>query len=195
MSQPIATYSFLPWLRQGLANQIQSADFDNSVKVRPQITVQLAVSGDTLAGGTTSVPVSRAVALFGPGDIVGIDKRAIVRTEPRNWVTNYEPNYLAHIEFYEEDFPWRYTPAAPDTAKGRLRPWLALIALTEAEFTDGKDVKSAALPYIDVPDLSVFPRADELWAWAHVHVNRSLAANDTEFTSQNMAAVIPKLAV
>jgi hypothetical protein len=193
MSQPIATYSFLPWLRQGLANQIQSADFDNSVKVRPQITVQLAVSGDTLAGGTTSVPVSRAVALFGPGDIVGIDKRAIVRTEPRNWVTNYEPNYLAHIEFYDEDFPWRYTPAAPDTAKGRLRPWLALIALTEAEFTDGKDVKSAALPYIDVPDLSVFPRADELWAWAHVHVNRSLAANDTEFTSQNMAAVIPKL--
>jgi hypothetical protein len=193
MSQSIATYSFLPWLRQGLANQIQSVDFDNSVKVRPQITVQLAVSGDALAGGASSVPVSRAVALFGPGDIVGIDKRAIVRTEPRNWVTNYEPNYLAHIEFYDEDFPWRYTPAAPDAAKGRLRPWLALIALTEAEFTDGKDVKSTALPYIDVPDLSVFPRADELWAWAHVHVNRSLAANETEFTSQNMAAVIPKL--
>jgi hypothetical protein len=193
MSSPIATYSFLPWLRQGIANQVQSADFDNSVKVRPQVTVQLQISGDTLDGGNTSVPVTRPVALFGPGDIIGIDKRAIVRTEPRDWVTNFEPNYLAHIEFYDEDFPWRYTPAAPDTAKGRLRPWIAVIALTEAEFTDGKDIRSTPLPYIDIPDLSILPRTDELWAWAHVHVNRSLAANDSEFTSLDMTAVIPKL--
>jgi hypothetical protein len=25
---PLATYSFLPWLRQGLASQVTSADFD-----------------------------------------------------------------------------------------------------------------------------------------------------------------------
>ena len=33
-----ANYSFLPWLRQGLANQIQSADFDASVRPRAAST-------------------------------------------------------------------------------------------------------------------------------------------------------------
>src|SRR5207248_3323305 len=95
-------------------------------------------------------------------------------------------------EFYDEDFIWRYTPAAPD-GNGRLRPWITLLVLKEGEFTDGKNIKEKPLPYIDVADLNVFPRADELWAWAHVHVNRSLAANDAEFVSRNMNQVIPKL--
>jgi hypothetical protein len=37
----------------------------------------------------------------------------VVRTEPLNGITNFEPNYLALIEFYDEEFTWRYTPAAP----------------------------------------------------------------------------------
>jgi hypothetical protein len=137
--------------------------------------------------------VNRQVALFGPGDIVGIDRRTIFRVEPRDWITNFEPNYLAHIEFYDEDFPWRYTPAAPDMAKGRLRPWIALIVLKESEFTEGKNVKDKPLPFVDVSDLTVLPKANELWAWGHVHVNRTLAASDTQFVSTDMAAVIPKL--
>lgn len=193
MSKPLATYSFLPWLRQGLANQITTADHDPAVKVRPTVTVQLEAQGDRIGGGTQSIAVARPVALYGPGDIVGIDRRAIVRTEPRHFNTNFEPNYLPHIEFYDEDFPWRYTPAAPDIAKGRLRPWIALIVLKEGEFTEGRNIQDKPLPYVDVPDLSVFPKADELWAWAHVHVNESLAANDSEFTSKDMNAVIGKL--
>jgi hypothetical protein len=193
MSKPLGTYSFLPWLRQGLANQIASADFDNTVKVRPQVTVQLEAHGDKVDGGSDSAPVSRSVALFGPGDIAGIDRRTIVRIEPRDWITNFEPNYLAHIEFYDEDFPWRYTPAAPDLVKGRLRPWIALVVLKESEFKDGKNMKDRPLPFIEVLDFAAFPKADELWAWAHVHVNRSLAANDSEFISTDMNAVIPKL--
>lgn len=189
----LGTYSFLPWLRQGLANQITSADFDNSVKVRASMNVQLEARGEKLAGGTDSKPVNRPVQLFGPGDIVGIDRRAVVRTEPRDWITNFEPNYLVAIEFYDEDFPWRYTPAAPDMAKGRLRPWITLLVLKEGEFKDGKNIKDRPLPFIEVPNLTVFPRADELWAWAHVHVNRSLAANDAEFVSHDVAAFIPKL--
>ena len=189
----LGTYSFLPWLRQGLANQIATADFDNTVKVRAAAQVELELRGERLSGGTATAPVNRSVALFGPGDIVGIDKRAIVRVEPRDWITNFEPNYLAHIEFYDEDFPWRYTPAAPDLVKGRLRPWITLIVLKEDEFTDGKNIKDKPLPYIDVSALNVFPRADELWAWAHVHANRSLAANDAEFVSKDINTVIPKL--
>ena len=57
------------------------------------------------------------------------------------------------IEFYDEDFPWRYTPAAPDG--GKLRPWIALIVLKETEFTEGQNVLNRPLPYITVPDASV----------------------------------------
>jgi hypothetical protein len=155
--------------------------------------VQLELKGDKVGGGTQAVPMARPVALFGPGDIVGIDRRAIVRVEPRDWVTNFEPNYLPFIEFYDEDFPWRYTPAAPDLSKGRLRPWITLVVLQEGEFTEGKNIKDRPLPFVDVGDLNLFPRADELWAWAHVHVNESLAASDAEFVSTDMNAVIPKL--
>ena len=51
----------------------------------------------------------------------------VVRTEPRNWISNFEPNYLAFVEFYDEDFLWRYTPARPNGEK--LSPWLALLVL------------------------------------------------------------------
>ena len=79
-------------------------------------------------------------------------------------------------------------------AKGRLRPWITLLVL------DGRRIHrrpehqgQARFPTSTSPTSTVFPRADELWAWAHVHVNRSLAANDAEFVSQDMAAVLPKL--
>src|SRR5687768_2888902 len=172
MSKPLGTYSFLPWLRQGLANQIQSPDFDANVKLRASVNVQLELKGDGVAGNVPPVPINKPVGLFGPGDIVGIDHRAVVRVSPRNWIANFEPNYLAHIEFYDEDFPHRYTPAAPN-ALGRLRPWITLIVLTETEFTKRPKLHDRPLPYIDVTSLAAFPRADELWAWAHVHINEN----------------------
>lgn len=189
----ISSYSFLPWLRQGLANQIKANDFDAAVKLRASVTVRLEARGQKIAGGGDDLrTIDQPIALYGPGDITGIDRRAIIRTEPRDWNTNFEPNYCAAIEFYDEDMPWRYTPAAPG-ATGRLRPWVSLVVLAENEFTDGRNAKGKPLPYVEVSDLSVFPKAEELWAWAHVHVNRSLAANDDEHISSDMDAVIPKL--
>ncbi|MCC2592080.1 hypothetical protein LKO27_01375 [Tessaracoccus sp. OS52] len=189
----LGTYSFLPWLRQGLANQISAPDHSAGVKVRAAIDVQLTAKGKKADGGELAAPpFNHQVPLVGPGDIVGIDRAAVVRSEPLDWITNFEPNYLPFLEFYDEDFPWRYTPAAPDVAKGRLRPWIALVVLAEDEFVPGQNMTDKPLPYIDVADLSVFPKADELWAWAHVHVNRSLAASDDEFTSTDMGAVIGK---
>jgi hypothetical protein len=193
MSHPLATYSFLPWLRQGLANQITAADFDMTVQLRAGVRVDLKISGDGVSDGTVTQTVGRDVALFGPGDIVGIDTREIFRVEPRNWITNFETNYLAHIEFYDEDFPWRYTPAAPDVSLGRLRPWIMIVVLAETEFAEGKDIRNKPLPYVEVADANAFPPAEQLWAWAHVHLNRSLAASDEEFTSNDMNAVLPRL--
>lgn len=176
MSKILSSYSFLPWLRLGIANQLQAADNDTTVKLRAPIDVQLQLIAD---GANAATPFTKQVGLYGPADIVGIDKRSIIKTEPHEAISNFEPNYLAAIDFYEEDFPWRYTPAKPDN-KDRLRPWLALVVVKEDEFKFGKGGSDKASPYIEMASdaADIFPPAEQLWAWAHVHVNDDLIAND-----------------
>lgn len=187
----LGTYSFLPWLRHGIANSVTAGDLDRGVRTRASVEVELELSGEALRGGTVTAPVRKNVEIFGPGDIVGLDSRAIVRVEPRNLVTAYEPNYLPHVEFYDEDLPWRYTPAAPDGTRLRLRPWIALVVLAAGEFDD-RAVQGAPLPAIAVLNPAALPDASGLWAWAHVHVNRDLAANAGEMWSTGMGAVLPR---
>ena len=181
MSKPLATYSFLPWLRQGIANNIPVGDSEDGIepiKVRASIPIQLSVSGVKRDGSPLPVEqINQKIELYGPGDIVGMDSKAIIKTEPRNWITNFEPNYLPYIDFYDEDFPWRYTPAAHDG--DRLKPWLTLVVLKEDEFEDGTNIKDRPLPFFllkgGTKAADVFPNPSELWAWAHVHVNADLS--------------------
>lgn len=178
MSTPLATYSFLPWLRQGIANNISQPDGDVSVKLRASIPIELTVSGIDPSGvAIAPQKVSQQIDLYGPGDIIGLDSKAIVKNEPRNWITNFEPNYLPYLDFYEEDLPWRYTPATPTGE--RLRPWLTLVVLKEDEFEDGKHSINIPLPFFKLKEgvstAKVFPKPSELWAWAHVHVNEDLS--------------------
>ncbi|MDT5189746.1 MAG: hypothetical protein QOI28_1997 [Mycobacterium sp.] len=187
MTEPIGTYTFLPWVRLGLANHIGPA-----TATRPAIDVKLNVEGNAKAGAPPApVEVARTVELYGPGDIVGIDTAQVSRVEPPHWVTNFEPNYLPCIEFYDEDFPWRYTPSG---ATGRrLLPWLALVVLEEeVEFAEGRSVAGKPLSYIDVTaDFSkVFPNAADAWAWAHAHFNAEFSANvvETDATKAAQAA-------
>jgi hypothetical protein len=171
MSPLPGAYSFLPFARQGLGIHLQEADLAPGPSVRASIDVRLRLTADKVGGGTDGADIGRAVRLYGPGDIIGIDSKAIVRVEPRHWITNFEPNHMAFIEFFDEDFPWRYTPARPSPDGRRLRPWLTLAVLAEGEFVDRTDARGRPLPYIVVTDPSLFPAADGLWAWAHVHVN------------------------
>jgi hypothetical protein len=171
-TQPIAAYSFLPWARQGLGVFIREGDQQSGVSERGSIDVSLQITGERLAGGTATESIPKAVQLYGPGDVIGIDHKMIVRTEPRHWITNFETNYMPFIEFYDEDFPWRYTPNRPSPDGKRLRPWVTLVVLEEHEFKDGTNVLGRPLPFIEVTDaVEKFPPFDQLWFWAHVHVN------------------------
>ena len=169
-------YSFLSWLRAGISTRISG---DPGTAARASIPVKLRVSGEPLSGGPLVRDIERTVQLYGPGDVVGVDPRAISRTEPRPGTTNHEPNYLTHIEFYDEDFPWRYSPAPPDEKTQRLAPWLALVVLAAgadpagAEFSDSPQLGDP-LPVITVRDPQTLPRPDQLGAWTHVHVNGPL---------------------
>ena len=161
----LARYTYLPWLRRGAANSIVGA----GIRQEPG-------RGERQPRGQRRQCDRRAdqklFKLMGPGDIVGIAPDLVVRTEPRNWVTDFEPNYLPFIEFYDEDFPWRHTPAPADLSTHRLAPWLSLLVLASDEF-ERSSPASGHCPSIVVkaPDLaSFFPADDQLWAWAHVQI-------------------------
>ena len=115
-------YSFIPWLRKGIGANITTIDNLTLSNQKQRAKVDLNVELKAYKSGQEipTQPIKRDIHLMGPGDIVGINRNVVVRTEPANWVTDFEPNYLPFIEFYDEDFPWRYTPAR---AKGKqLRP-------------------------------------------------------------------------
>jgi hypothetical protein len=182
MSAQVPTYSFLPWLRNGVANNITQADGDTGVLVRATLPLDLTLSGRKLDGSEANPPgVHRDISLYGPGDVIGVEARAHIKVEPRDWITNFAPNHLPYVEFYEEDLPWRYTPARADAGAHRLRPWMALMVLAADEFDDGQDMRGKPLQYVElragVDSVSLMPPATELWAWAHVHVNLDLSAN------------------
>jgi len=186
----LGTYAFLPWLRTGLANAIVAPPASGA---RASIHVEVDINGVPVAGGPALLQTaSRDVALYGPGDILGIDARAVIRTEPRAGVSNFESNYMAAIDFYDEDFPWRYTPAPP--AGLQLSPWIALVVLKKDEFDEGRNLAKRPLPFITLAAPQSLPTASELWAWAHVHFNQGLSvAASSELVSSDMNAVIPRV--
>lgn len=187
----LAIYSFLPWLRQGVVNAIVAPP----TGPRASIHVELQLAANPVDGSAVvNQTVAQDISLYGPGDIIGIDARNIVRTEPRQWITNFESNYLPAVDFYAEDFPWRYTPAP--AAGLQLTPWITLIVLKDdgVEFAEAKNIAGHPLPYITIPDASILPPAGDLWAWAHVHFNQSISPDPaSELVSTNMNAVLPRV--
>lgn len=184
-------YSFTSFIRKGLSNSIRNiadlsagASGNSTVLARPNIEATVYVKFDDLA----PEGIRKSLDVYSPANVAGIDKRAIIRTDPEHYCTNFEPNYLACIEFFEEDFPWRFTPTSINTQQSqneRLTPWLALVVLKEDEFdaaninADASEVKQ--LPFFKLKGTAnpakIFAPFAELHQWAHVHVNADVSAN------------------
>ena len=171
-------YTFVPWLRRGLAAEITVADDlgaqpQLSPAGRPTLGVELTL--DVVpAPGATAPPrpsVPRTVQILGPGDVATLKGEAILRTHPEDGVLGATPDELAFVEFYDEDVPWRYTPARATSQK--LRPWLALIVLTEEEFTI-RDRGERQPPVLTLTARAQLPPAAESWAWAHAQISRAV---------------------
>ncbi len=185
---PGGSYHFRSWVRRGVGADAGQAD-GPGLAARAELDVTLTVTA--LAGGTVvtdAPPPQMKVYLYGPGDVIGIDPRHIIRTEPRDLTVNFEPNYLAGIEFDHPDFPWLFTPALPDG--DRLRPFVALIALKDEEYTTPR-IPPDPLPAIDVTAMSALQDLGDSWNWAHAQIS-----GDTDLAgtmSANPAAVISRL--
>ena len=183
-----ARYHFRSWVRRGVGSDAGQPD-SASIPARASMAVTLDV---TARQGAADVPINpppaMTVHLYGPGDVIGIDPRHVIRTEPRNLTVNFEPNYLAGIEFDLPDFPWLFTPALP--AADRLRPWIVLIVLEDDEFSVPK-VAPNPLPVIDVTDMSALQSLDDSWNWAHAQISSDADLSAT--MTSNPAAAMSRL--
>jgi len=184
-----ASVVFLPWVRQGLAARIATPDpLTTPLPAQAPLGVTLGVNGiDTASVG---------VRLFGPADVIGIDPRQIVRTEPPAGTDNYESNDLAAVEFDNPDLPWLFTPAAAD-GQGRVRPWIVLVVVRKQDGVRLRPPRTELLPVLEIGAPAVpsqeLPDLVDAWAWAHAQLGAHVGANEGEL--RDVLVNYPQLSV
>jgi hypothetical protein len=176
-------YTFVSWLRRGVAAEISDLDTlgtdpDAGERGRATVPVELTLDVVAVPDAPAAPPASitRNVSILGPIDVGGMKEAAMIRTQPAQGALGATPGELPYVEFYEEDFPWRYTPARAN--QSRLRPWIALFVLTEFEFTLRE--REGALPVLTLGERAVLPPHTETWAWAHAQLTGSVPANGAD---------------
>jgi hypothetical protein len=175
-----ASYGFLSVLRRGLAALIPTTS--------PASDPRIAVSASLSVGGQT-VKGLPALALRGPGDVIGFDTAAISRTWPTANSNNAEPNYFTLVELHNADLPWRYSPE-PATGD-QQKPWLCLIVVKDSEISPLVPAsKQQPLAVLTVNDAGALPDLSQAWAWAHAQVLGSPVAPATDFTPAAIGSLL-----
>jgi hypothetical protein len=175
MTTSLGRYHFQAWARRGIGASVTNVD-SGTLPDHAKLDVQIALQVQAGLTPNPVLPPSVTVELYGPGDIAGIDQRMVIRTEPRQFTVNFEPNYLAGIEFDAPDFPWLFTPAAPNG--DRLHPWLALIVLQPQEFAL-PSLAPNPLPVVSVLTGTALQDLSTSWNWAHVQISGDDSLADT----------------
>lgn len=178
-------YVLVPWVRGGLSSGISGVNNTGRAEIPVAITLTADV-GD-------SMEVARKLTLFGPGDVIGIDPRQVVRREPPPAAAVGDSSTLAHIEFDRPEIPWLYSPE-PAT-NDQLRPWIALVVVDASKVKEFVPA-TGALPARLIVPVSELPPLDDSWAWAHAQVHGTLGkANVADrltdaYASQNLSRLI-----
>ena len=167
----MADLTFYSSVRRGAALGITRKDDGTTPAGGDHARLQVTLTYDPTHAATATLP------LVGPGDIVGLDTRCIVRTFPRADDNDAEDAFLCYVDFDQVDLPWRYTPShytQQDLGNrlDRVRPWLTLLVFVEG--TEVSDDKIRAprgkqkLPQLTVSNGTLLPDLANAWAWAHV---------------------------
>lgn len=163
---------FLPYMRQGLTTL---AEHDKVPGKRMIIPVKLTVAATDKTNGTTKEKtVEKNIALFGPGDVMGINTTIISRVAPSPNTNNFETSLVPFIDFSEPDFLWRFS-SLQTTDKKNWIPWLTLIVLKsenreeEGEFEKIQNSNKELPPQIQLKSNAILPDLKESWRWAHVY--------------------------
>ena len=157
-------YHFLPWVRYGVTAGLSNPDpLGAGVNARAPVPIRLRLHAAGPGTSADQVVPAPELRLYGPGDVIGIDPREVVRTTPRHLTPDFPHNLLASIEFDRPDFPWLFTPAAPN--QDRLRPWIVLAVVRKQAATLATDSRRP-LPVLECP-VSELPDLTDSWRWAH----------------------------
>jgi hypothetical protein len=159
----MTTRFFTSWVRRGAAAGIIEPDptsgpYAGPAKFQPVITLA--------RDGAPQAPLSGPeLPLLGPGAVVGLDPRAVLRTDPATGAQAVEDNHLVLAELARPDLPWLFTPAKPSAAN-RLRPWLVLVVVEASRLSleAGTPLARITVHDSELPDLS------DSWAWVHAQV-------------------------
>jgi tetratricopeptide (TPR) repeat protein len=162
----MSKYRFLDWARTGAAASLSDED-DNrrTTPVRGTLSASISIG----SGAAISSPVQ----LHGPGDVLALDQRQIVRVYPLPGTADAETTNFPLVEFDRPDLPWLFTPLAGSPG-GSLRPWLALVCVP----SQWRPCREAGrpLPVLRAPG-SELPDATSLHLWAHAQF---IAGSDDE---------------
>jgi hypothetical protein len=159
----LAAYDFVPYALTGLSAAMHTP----ASGARATTHVTLPLSDD--AGG--SATAEQDVTLFGPGDVIGVDRGQIVRRYPSPGSTNAEETFHAHIEFDRPELPWAFSARTP---ADQLPAWLALVVLETTEI-EWEPSQAGLQPIMAVP-AELLPPLNEAWAWAHAQAAGGSAA-------------------
>lgn len=159
----MAAYEFVPYALNGLSAAMQTP----TAGARATTHVTLPLTDDK----GRADKAERDVTLYGPGDVLGIDRRQIVRRYPAPGSTNAEETFHAHIEFDRPELPWAFSAQTKGDA---MRAWLALVVF-ERDEVEWEPAQSGLQPIASVPG-STLPPLETAWAWAHAQAPRGSAS-------------------
>lgn len=185
----LGSYTLLPHHRTGTA-AAYTTPFTTTARARGQINVTVPLTDGSAQDGATG-----RLLLRGPGDVIGIDTRQVVRRYPAPGTRDAEPSDLAHCELDQPDLPWLFTPTAD--AGGRLPPWLRLIVVPDRPGLVRQPERPGLPCWADVA-LADLPPEGDAWAWAHVQVLGSprppgAPGQDPRLSPQNPALNVARL--
>jgi len=152
---------FLPFVRQGLTPAANAG-------ARAQVSVAFRLESQ----GQPARDIARMLPLLGPGDVVAIEPRQVLRVSPVAGARDAEPDFFPLIEFDAPELPWAYSPTVPTAS--RLRPWLVLVVIEADPAVRLERGEQGQSPWIlnlpaerarrELPDLA------DAGTWAHAQI-------------------------
>lgn len=173
------TLTFSSWERSLL--------FDRAVPQGARLGSSLALTLSDVKTGQQA-PGDAPFALLAAADVAGLKPGAIKHMAPAPFARDAETTKFVHIDLWEKDLPWRYTPKVNSP---QLRPWLVLLVGTgeEIQVAGGiANVKDSVLIAHDLKD-------SHLWAhtqWdRHTTIARILSPRELKAQSEYVAVLVP----
>lgn len=178
--------NIVPYLRKGLSQYIEKENpqaegqpvADGS---RAVIELTVDVQGTTPSGNSRHFYPKRELSLVGPGDIKQVKPVIISQIYPPAINTQrFNPTTMPFVEFYEADFPWRYTPLPVEETTDSCVPWLLLVAVYDDEYklVMEKGKKRVEFNLSEERYKEVFPSASLHHKLAHVQLGEEGEDND-----------------